>query len=54
MLLLNPALNLFDCMKDTPSSFHVKMTILPTAYPAADVPLTLGSCIGVQTHTSYP
>ncbi len=54
MVLLNPELNLFDCMKDAPSRFDVKMTILPTAYPAADVPLTLGSCIGVQTHTSYP
>ncbi len=54
MVLLNPGLNFFDCMKDAPSRFDVKMTIRPTAYPAADVPLNLGTCIGVQTHASYP
>jgi hypothetical protein len=54
MTIINPDLNLFDCMKDTPVTFDVKMTPQPGTYPAADTPLSLATCIGARTSTGYP
>ena len=54
LVTVDPALNLFDCMKDDPSKFDVKMTFHPGAYPATTTPLTLSTCIGAQAHASYP
>ena len=49
-----PEMNLFDCMKDTPAKFSVTMAFHAGSYPATDVPLTLSTCIGAQSHVSYP
>ena len=54
MVIVNPDLNLFDCMKDSPTIFDVRMTLAPDVYPAADAPLTLATCVGAQTHVDYP
>jgi hypothetical protein len=54
LVVANPELNLFDCMKDEPSQFHVTLRSRPGGVPASDAPLTLGTCIGANTHLSYP
>jgi len=54
LTLSNRDLNLAACMKDAPALFDVRMGIIPTAYPASDVPLVLGSCIAVATHATFP
>jgi hypothetical protein len=52
--ILLPDLNIFDCLKDAPASFTVKMDVVPAAFPFADIPLSLGTCMDVQTHVGYP
>jgi len=54
LILVNPDLNMFDCMKDEPTKFDVKLTPRPGFAPANDAPLILGTCIGAETHASYP
>lgn len=54
MVIAEPELNLFECMKDAPSLFNLKMVIPAETYPVADTPLTLGACIGVQAQAGYP
>jgi hypothetical protein len=52
--LAAPDTNLFDCMKDEPSQFRVTLTPHVGSLPATDTPLTLSTCIGAETHLSYP
>ncbi|MGB8294529.1 MAG: hypothetical protein WCG85_03815 [Polyangia bacterium] len=54
LIMVNPDLNMFDCMKDEPTNLDVKLTSRPGSAPANDAPLTLGTCIGAETHASYP
>ena len=54
LALVDPALNLFDCMKDEPSRFRVTLTPRAGSMPMTDVPLTLRTCVGAETHVSYP
>lgn len=54
MIAVDPTLNLFDCMKNEPTRFDIKMTVHPDTYPTSDTPLSLGTCVGVQTHITYP
>ena len=49
-----PEMNLFDCIKDTPAKFSVTMAFNAGSYPTTEVPLTLSTCIGAQSHVSYP
>jgi hypothetical protein len=49
-----PEMNLFDCIKDTPAKFSVTMAFQAGSYPATDAPLPLSTCIGAQSHVSYP
>ena len=49
-----PQMNLFDCIKDTPAKFSVKMAFQGGSYPASEVPLTLSTCVGAKSHVSYP
>lgn len=54
LVLAAPALNLFDCLKDEPSQFHVTLTPRAGSMPTSDVPLALRTCVGAETHVSYP
>ena len=54
LVLVDPGLNLFDCMKDEPSRFHVILTPRLGSTPTSDTPLVLRTCVGAQTHLSYP
>jgi hypothetical protein len=54
LVLVDPGLNLFDCMKDQPSRFHVTLTPRPGSMPTSDAPLVLRTCVGAETHLSYP
>jgi len=49
-----PDMNLFDCLKDAPAKFSVTMAFQPGSYPATDAPLSLSTCMGAQSHVSYP
>lgn len=51
---LVPTINLFDCIKDRPAKLVVDMGIEPSMYPPLDVPMTLSTCVGAQSTTSYP
>jgi hypothetical protein len=54
LALVDPGLNLFDCMKDLPSRFHVTLTPRTGSMPTSDTPLVLRTCVGAETHLSYP
>lgn len=52
--LLAPELNIFDCMKDDPTEFQVKMAFRPGQHPIKDTPLLLSPCIRSETHLGIP
>lgn len=54
LVMVNPELNVFDCLKDAPAKFQVKLTPRMGYAPATDAPLTLGTCIGANTHARFP
>lgn len=54
LAVINPAVDLAACMANAPTRFDVRLGIVPTAYPASDVTLSLASCIAVSTHAGYP
>jgi hypothetical protein len=54
LVLVDPALNLFDCMKDEPSRFRVTLNPRAGSMNLGDVPLALRTCVGAETHVSYP
>jgi hypothetical protein len=54
LVMVNPGLNMFDCLKDAPAQFKVKLIPRLGYAPATDAPLTLGACIGANTHAKLP
>jgi hypothetical protein len=54
MTIVNGDWNLFDCFNGNVSRFSLRMSIPADAYPSADTPLSLGTCVGVHAHASYP
>lgn len=54
MIIANGDLNVFDCMKGAMTVFTLKLSIPAETYPAEDTPLTLGTCVSLQAHASYP
>jgi len=54
LVVVDPKLNLFDCLKDEPGNFDVKMTLHQGAYPASDAPLSLDTCIAAEADLDFP
>jgi len=54
LVIVEPDLNVFDCIKDEPASFEVTLTPHLGLAPATDAPLSFGTCIGAETHTTFP
>jgi len=50
----DPDRNIFDCMKDKPTQFDVKLTPRSGYIPATDPTLTLTTCVGATTHVNLP
>ncbi len=52
--LLSPGLNLFNCVKDDPTEFHVAMTFRPGRHPERETPLVLSTCVRSESHMGFP
>lgn len=52
--LLAPELNLFNCVKDDPTEFHVTMGFRPGRHPERTTPLTLSTCVSSESHMGFP
>ena len=50
----DPDRNIFDCMKDRPTQFDVKLTPRAGYIPITDPTWTLATCVGASTHVSLP
>jgi hypothetical protein len=50
----DPDRNIFDCMKDKPTQFDVKLTPHAGYVPTSDPTLTLATCVAADTHVSLP
>jgi len=51
---VDPDRNIFDCMKDKPTKFDVKLIPRSGYVPATDPTLTLATCVGAETHVKLP
>jgi hypothetical protein len=54
LTLVEPGLNLFDCMKDAPIELRTRLVPKTGIIPSHDTPLTLDTCIASHATASYP
>ena len=54
LALVAPDLNIFDCLKDDPTEFHVAMTFRNGQHPTRETPLTLSACVRTESHMGRP
>jgi hypothetical protein len=54
LTLVAPDLNIFDCLKDDPTEFHVAMTFRNGQHPTRETPLTLSACVRTESHMGRP
>ena len=52
--ILAPDLNLFDCLKSAPATLTVTLRSREGAWPTADAPLTLTTCLAASTQVGWP
>jgi hypothetical protein len=52
--IVNPAVNLFSCLKSAPANFDIQIRIAPGELPSADTPLSVTSCMSAHANVELP